>query len=174
MSTYNKLKRGIQLLINRAVISIVNDSLKAQNLQVSLLDDEPIDDVERLQNYGHTSVPPAGSEAIVLSVGGKRQHLVAIAVDNRATRLNGLKSGDSALYHQDGHYLLLTENGEAQLICQKLTVNADSVMFDALETHFTGNVNIIGKSTASDHVSGGLSGKSHTHKHGEPNTGKPQ
>ncbi|WP_232217427.1 phage baseplate assembly protein domain-containing protein [Xenorhabdus cabanillasii] len=30
-------------------------------IQVSLLAEETADDVERFQNYGYTSVPPAGS-----------------------------------------------------------------------------------------------------------------
>lgn len=41
--------------------------------------------------------------------------------------------------------------------------------FDTPNTHFTGNVNIDGTSTASDHISSGISGKGHTHTgvHGE-------
>lgn len=180
MSVYNKLKRNIQLLVNRAVVSIVNDSLKTQNLQITLLEDEVADNVERFQNYGHTSVPPAGSQAIVLSVGAVRQHQVAVVVDNPATRLNNLKSGDSALYHKDGHRLLLTENGEARLTCKRFIVEADAAVFDVLETRFSGNVSILGNvtttgsSVAADHVSGGISGKAHKHRHGEPYTGVPE
>ena len=60
---------------------MVTDSLQRQGLQLKVLADETADDdVERFQNYGHTSVPPAGSEAIVLGIGGARAGLVAIAV----------------------------------------------------------------------------------------------
>lgn len=168
---FNQLKRKIQLLVSRAVVNIVTDSLKQQNMQINLLDGETADDVERFQNYGHTSVPPAGSEAIVLSVGGKRQHLVAVVVDSKCSRLKDLKSGDSALYHLEGHYFILTEQQLAQLICKNFHVKADDViLFETPQTQFTGNVDIIGgnsttsgTSTAEDHISSGISFLNHVH-----------
>lgn len=163
------LKRGLKSLISRAVVSIVTDSFSRQNLQVRLQADEVVDDVERFQNYGHSSVPKGG-EAIVLAVGGKRSHLVAIAVEDKGVRPSGLKPGDSVLYHAEGHTLLLTENGEAILTCKKFTVEADTVLFDTPQTQFTGDVDIMGTSRATDHLSNGKSGASHDHEKG---VGKP-
>ena len=180
MNSLNKylspFKRSLKLMISRAVVSIVSDAFKRQNLQVAIYDDEVVDDVERWQNYGHSSVPRAG-EAIVLSVGGKRSHLAAIVVDDKEARPINLKPGDSVLYHFEGHQLLLTENGEAILICKKFTVQAsDSVLFDTPQTQFTGDVDIVGVSSAADHKSGSVSGKDHTHsgvESGNKETGKP-
>ncbi|EGV05762.1 bacteriophage Mu Gp45 protein [Haemophilus pittmaniae HK 85] len=163
------LKRGLKSLISRAVVSIVTDSFSRQNLQVRLQADEVVDDVERFQNYGHSSVP-LGGEAIVLSVGGKRSHLVAIVVEDKDVRPTGLKPGDSVLYHAEGHQLLLTESGEAILTCKKFTVNADEINFDAPQTQFSGDVTIMGTSTATDHLSDGKSGANHDHEKG---VGKP-
>ena len=168
---FNQLKRKIQLIVSRAVVNIVTDSLKQQNMQINLLDGETADDVERFQNYGHTSVPPAGSEAIVLSVGGKRQHLVAVVVDSKSSRLKDLKSGDSALYHLDGHYLLLTEEQLVNLVCKNLHAKVDEkILFETLQTQFTGNVDIIGgnsktsgTSNAADHISSDISFLNHVH-----------
>lgn len=164
------IKRNLKLLISRAVVSIVTDGLARQNLQLRIQSDEVADDVERFQNYGFSSVPKAG-EAIVLSVGGKRSHLVAIVVDDKGVRPTGLKSGDTVVYHAEGHQLLLTENGEAILTCKKFTVQAsDEILFDTPQTHFSGDVDIVGTSTAADHQSGGISGKNHDHEKGP---GKP-
>ncbi|EYU13602.1 phage baseplate assembly protein V [Photorhabdus aegyptia] len=169
------LQRRVRLLISRGVVNIVNDSLKRQNLQVSLLADEAADDVERFQNYGHSSVPPVGSEAIVLSVSGVRQHLVAIAVDNKNSRMGKLKAGDSTLYHLEGHHVLLTENGVVRIQCKRLEVVADEIVFDAPQTRFTGNVDIKGVSTADNHMSGSTSGKDHIHtEHDGYSTSKPR
>ncbi|KMW74990.1 phage baseplate protein [Photorhabdus luminescens subsp. luminescens] len=169
------IQRRVRLLISRGVVNIVNDSLKQQNLQVSLLADEAADDVERFQNYGHSSVPPAGSEAIVLSVSGVRQHLVAIAVDNKNSRMGKLKAGDSALYHLEGHHVLLTENGVVRIQCKRLEVMADEIVFDTPQTRFTGNVDIKGVSSAANHMSGSTSGKDHIHtEHDGYSTSKPQ
>ncbi|MDC9620147.1 phage baseplate assembly protein V [Xenorhabdus sp. XENO-7] len=170
------LSRRIRLLVSRGVVNFVNDTLKQQNIQVSLLAEETADDVERFQNYGQTSVPPADSEAIVLSVGGVRQHLVAIAVDNRRCRLGNLKSGDSAVYHLEGHHLLLTENGVVRIQCKRLEVVAEEgVVFDTPQTRFTGNVDIVGISQAQDHMSGQTSGKDHIHhEHDGYSTSNPR
>ncbi|TNH03167.1 phage baseplate assembly protein V [Testudinibacter sp. TR-2022] len=164
------IKRNLKLMISRAVVSIVTDGLARQNLQLRLQSDEVADDVERFQNYGFSSFPKAG-EAIVVSVGGKRSHLVAIVVDDKGVRPTALKSGDTVVYHAEGHQLLLTENGEAILTCKKFTVNAEqSVLFETPQTHFSGDVDIVGTSTAADHISGGISGKNHDHEKGP---GKP-
>ena len=168
---FSQLKRKLQLLVSRAVVNIVNDSFKQQNVQVSLLSGETADDIERFQNYGHTSVPPAGSEAIMLSVGGKRQHLVAVAVDNKTARLKDLKIADSAVYHAEGHYLLLTEGQLVKMLCKNLHVTADElILFETPQTQFTGNVRIMGgysvttgTSTAADHISGNVSFLNHVH-----------
>ena len=39
------LKRGLQLLVSRAVVSVVNDAYARQNLQLRLQSDEVADDV---------------------------------------------------------------------------------------------------------------------------------
>lgn len=169
------IKRSLKLMVSRAVVSIVSDAFQRQNLQLAIYDDEIVDDVERFQNYGHSSVP-RGGEAIVLSVGGKRSHLVAIVVDDKEARPTNLKAGDSVLYHFEGHHLLLTEDGEAILTCKKFTTNAEEIVFDSPQTQFTGNVDIVGISRAADHQSGSVSGKDHTHtgvQAGNKKTGTP-
>lgn len=164
------LKRSLKLLINRGVMSFVSDSHKRQNLQIRLQSDEVIDDAERFQNYGFSSVPTAG-EVIAVSVGGKRSHIAVLVVDDKGVRPSSLKAGDVVVYHQEGHQILLTEQGEVVITCQKLTVNAKrQVVFDTPQTQFTGNVDIVGISTATDHKSSGISGKNHDHTSG---VGKP-
>lgn len=83
------ISRRLRLMVDRAVVRIVTDSLGRQNLQVQSLADETNDDVERFQNYGVSSVPPVGSEAIVVAVGGRRSGLVAIAVEDKKSRPRG-------------------------------------------------------------------------------------
>ncbi|ECE6263163.1 phage baseplate assembly protein V, partial [Salmonella enterica subsp. enterica] len=37
--------RRVRLMLGRAVVNVVNDALKAQNVQISMLEDEEPDDV---------------------------------------------------------------------------------------------------------------------------------
>ncbi|MFC1014293.1 phage baseplate assembly protein V [Pasteurella multocida] len=164
------IKRSLKLLVNRGVMSFVSDEYKRQNVQIRLQSDEVIDDAERFQNYGFSSVPTAG-EVIALEVGGKRSHIAVLVVDDKGVRPTGLNAGDVVVYHQEGHSFLLTEQGEVILNCKKFTVRAEQqVVFETPQTQFTGDVDIMGQSTAKDHVSGGISGKDHDH---ERSVGKP-
>lgn len=94
-------------MILRGVVQLIDDAKKMQELQVTGLYGEVIEGVERIQQYGFTSVPLAGSECVVLFVGGYRDHPIALSVEDRATRKKGLQSGDAAAYTHRGNYILL-------------------------------------------------------------------
>lgn len=113
--TLAALGRRVRLMVDRAVVRIVTDSLGRQNLQIQSLADETNDDVERFQNYGFSSVPPAGSEAIVVAVGGRRGGLVAIAVEDKGARPRDGDEGDVFLYHQEGHIIRLKKDGVIEI-----------------------------------------------------------
>lgn len=123
--SFAELGRRLRLMVDRALVRIVTDSLGRQNLQVQSLADETNDDVERFQNYGFTSVPPAGSEAIVVAVGGRRGGLVAIAVEDKGSRPRGGEEGDVILYHQEGHVIVLKKNGLAEIRVKKINLIAE-------------------------------------------------
>jgi len=101
------IRRSINLMVGRAVVSLVNDALKMQGVQVSLLADEVRDNVERFQQYGYTSHPHPGAEAIVVSIGGNRNHAVVICCDDRRYRLQGLAEGEVAMYDDLGSKIVL-------------------------------------------------------------------
>lgn len=97
-----KLARSMQSRIDasitRAVVELVNDRLKTQRLQLTILEGEVADQVEHLQPYGVSFVPPAGAEALALAVGGQRDHTVAICVEHPAERPTGAEPREGGLY----------------------------------------------------------------------------
>ncbi len=99
------IKNRITLMVSRAVLVMVDDETTLQQLQARILGEELLDELERFQQYGFTSVPHPGAEAITLSVGGHRSHTVVINVDDRRYRLKGLKAGEVALYTDEGDYI---------------------------------------------------------------------
>lgn len=92
------VRRRLSLIVTRAVLTLVNDSPQLQEAQARLLAGEVMDGLERFQQYGFTSVPHPGAEAITLSPCGHRSNTVIIAVDDRRYRLKGLTGGEVALY----------------------------------------------------------------------------
>ncbi|EOG9540548.1 phage baseplate assembly protein, partial [Salmonella enterica] len=55
------LMRGVRLLFGRGILTGTRDGLKMQNAQMTSLDGETFDDVERPQQYGQISVPLPGA-----------------------------------------------------------------------------------------------------------------
>lgn len=92
------LRRRVLAMIGRAVVRLVDDGPPRQRMQVEVLAGEVLDEVERMQQYGLSSCPPPGSDAIVLALGGMRQHPVVIAAEYPPTRPNRAECGDVSLY----------------------------------------------------------------------------
>lgn len=122
------VQRQLRLLVGRAVIGLVNDGLKVQGLQVQLLADEVRDDVERFQEYGYTSNPHPGAEAIVVAVGGSRNHGIVIACEDRRYRLTGLASGEVALYTDEGDKIHLKRGRVVNIVTETLQVDAGTAV----------------------------------------------
>lgn len=133
------VKTQIANLVSRAVVGRVDDSAHMQRLQVSVLDGETREG-ERVQQYGFTSVPLEGAEAVVLFVGGRRDHALTVAVDDRRHRVTGLAAGEVVVYSDSGSRVLLKANGDIEI------------------TPDSGVVTVIGDVRAD-----GISLKTHTH-----------
>jgi len=162
--TLNQLARRLRLIVDRAVVRIVTDSLGRQNLQVQSLADATNDDVERFQQYGFTSVPPAGSEAIILAVGGRRESLVAIAVEDKRCRPKGLDEGDVCLYHQDGQSMIILKAGGIIDVRGKLVNYTADELFEINSAQ----LKFVGPSEFTEDIT--INGKSflkHIHKDGD-------
>ena len=97
-----RLRAGLFGLAARATVKLVADALKMQGVQLAILKDEDSPVLERFQQYGFTSHPKVGAEALVLHLGGSRDHGVVIAVDDRRYRLTALAEGEVALYDDQG------------------------------------------------------------------------
>ncbi|MCP1375398.1 phage baseplate assembly protein V [Dyella lutea] len=139
------LARRIRMAIGRGVVRLVNDTLMVQGLQVTVLDGETAN-VQRFQEYGYTSVPLSGAEAILASIAGVRSHLVAIAVDDGRYRLKNLHSGEVALYTDEGDSIVLkrgriiavTAGAELDVSAPMVNVAATTkVTLDTPEVHCT-------------------------------------
>ena len=105
------LRRRLRLMVSRAVVRLVNDDTKTQTLQLEILKGELYDRIERLQNYGVTSVPLPGAEAVVLAAGGDRAHGVVVVVGDKRYRLTGMEEGEVAIHDDQGQKVHLTRTG---------------------------------------------------------------
>ena len=93
------LKTKIANSIAMAVVENVDDSTKAQMLQLSILDGEAVDDCQRVQQFGFSSVPLEGAEAVVLFPNGDRGNPLVVAVDDRRHRPTGWTAGEAGTFN---------------------------------------------------------------------------
>lgn len=158
------LRQRVANMVARGNLERVDDAKKMQLVQLSLLESETRDEVERVQNYGFTSVPEQGAEAAVVFVGGKRDHGLVVAIDDRRYRVKNLESGEVAVYDKSGSKIVLKANGDIELTPSsgkvKLTGDLEVSGAVAVAGDIDSDATITG---ATDVVGGGKSLKTHTH-----------
>ena len=170
----------------RGVLNLIKSADEIQKTQVSALADETLQDVEFMQQFGFTSVPPAGTQAVIIPVGGRTTHGIVIATENGAYRIKALKDGEVAIYDQSGSSITLKQGRIIEVDCDQFNVNcktyqvtaATSAKFDTptLETSQVltaqGQINGNGgmavqggnvTQTGGDLTSNGVSLQNHTH-----------
>jgi phage baseplate assembly protein V len=98
-------------------VSVANDGEDLQQLQITEkaygkgFADRILDKVPRLTEFGFTSLPPIGSEAVMLRRNGDRGLSMVISTSHRPSRPKGLQPGDTALYDVRGAFVKLTDDG---------------------------------------------------------------
>lgn len=123
------LKAKVYRIIGKAIVKAIDNSNSAQKLQITVLKNETVTDIERVQEYGLDTYPKADSQAIILSLNGNRENGVVINVSDRRYRLTNLSEGEVAIYtYEDanagGHRIHLKSGQEIEINCDTLDVNA--------------------------------------------------
>lgn len=113
----------IKVMLAKALIDSVDDSQEIQIIKIKGLAGEVQPEVERIQNYGFTSNPPAGSEVVRGNIGGNTDHAVAFAVDSGKHRKKNLKTGEVSLYDLTGSFIILREDGNMEIVTRDYILN---------------------------------------------------
>ncbi|EDN4425271.1 TPA: phage baseplate assembly protein V [Salmonella enterica] len=162
----------------RGVLIRVNSGGDIQTVQGKALATETLQDVEMFQQYGFTSSPPKGTKAIMLPLNGKTSHSIVIATEHAQYRLKNLKSGELAIYTDEGSHIILKRGKIIEVSCDEYIVNAknkfqvNTVDFDITATNQAKFETPLLK--GSDEISDGKSTMTgmrdiydnHTHHHG--------
>lgn len=154
------LQRKIMLMVGRAVLTTIKDSDGYQKLQISLLNGDIAGNVDRMQNYGFTSVPKAGADAILVSIGGSHDNGIVIACDDKRYRLKGLASGEVAIYTDEGDKIHLKRGNNIEITTQILKVNGKLTV--------TGNIESFGEIVGMEVKAGEIALTTHKHTSAAP------
>lgn len=151
---------AIKSFLARGVLSLANAGSKLQSLQMRLTADEMKDGMEHFEPYGLTSNPHPGAEGLAAFLNGDRSHGVVICVSDRRFRLQGLESGEVALYTDEGDYLHFKRDRVIEVNTLTLKVKAETaVEFDTPVIRTTGRIESVG-----DQIAAGVSTSLHVHE----------
>lgn len=103
-------------MIRRSTLGALGEGTNGQTFQVKTTANDVDDEVEFFEQHGFTSIPPSGSEGLVLRVGGERGSSVAIIFGSKTHRFQDLEQGEVAMYHGDGHAIIMRSNGDIEII----------------------------------------------------------
>ena len=99
---------AVRATLRRATLDTVDDSGTQQLLtRVRGLKSEIFEDVYRAQDFGVSSVPPAGAEGIFLALSGRSDRIVALGFEHKDHRPKSLPEGATAIYDASGKILKL-------------------------------------------------------------------
>lgn len=94
----SSLKESVKLMIRRCRLGTVTDENKTQVFEIEIFKGETRSGVERIQEFGFSSVPPEGGQAIVVFLGGEGSHPAIVATDDRRYRPREKDPGDVTIY----------------------------------------------------------------------------
>lgn len=115
----DRLRWRVDGMIARAVISRVNDALKTQRVQITILKGEVEDNVEHVQPLGLSFTPPADAEVLALAVAGDRAHTVAICASAPGSRPTGNSEAETGgLYSKAEWRVFIDKDGVVHLGAQ--------------------------------------------------------
>lgn len=111
---------------------LINTAGPVQLIDGDGLFGEQIRGAELMQHYGVTSAPPAGFMYVAVPIGGKTAHSIIVATEHGSYRLKGLKTGEVALYTDEGDSIVLKRGRITEVTTQTFRVNAsEAIEFNA-------------------------------------------
>jgi phage baseplate assembly protein V len=175
MECVQRALAGLRLAY-RARLTARADGAGVQLLQGDALAGETMQAAELFQHFGFTSAPPAGTQLIVLPLGGQSAHSVVIATENGSYRVD-VQSGEACVYNMWSDKIHLKQE-RIEVETKTLVLKAaEQVIFEtpSITMQGTGGGAAAASMTGSLHITGGITsdadivaqGISHT-KHEHP------
>lgn len=123
------IRNRIRLMVARALITAVKDQDGGITLTLDLLAGETRDGLELVQQYGMSSSPLPGSQAVTLFLGGSRDSGVVIATKGMTPEtVFSLKPGEVALHTAEGDSVHLRAGRVVAITTETLEINASTAV----------------------------------------------
>jgi len=128
------LKMKIANTVARAVVTLVDNAKKLQEIQAGVLDGEEIDEAEHFHAYGFCSVPLPGAEAVIVFPNGDRAHALITAIADRRYRPTDWLAGEVGLHTDEpGHTVRLRRDKITTLEAETIELGGIGVTEKAIK-----------------------------------------
>lgn len=160
----------------RGVLGSVDKTKAVQLVNLEGLSGEALQATELFQHFGFTSAPPAGTQVIILPLGGKTSAAVIVATENGNYRLQLGADGEAAMYNEWGDHVWLKQGGVMEVVA------ATTVAITSPAVTLSGSLHVVGNITSDADIGdqggtktmAGMRGVFNPHTHGGgPATGTP-
>lgn len=122
----NQIWNRVQLLVAQGVGVLIGK----HKMQVKVLDDEVLDNIDRIQTYGLSTHPQSGCQSFIVFPSGDRSHgLCLIQGDTRYTLT--LEKGEVALHDDQGQKVHIKRDRILIETTQLFEVRADKIKLHA-------------------------------------------
>jgi phage gp45-like len=136
---FNRLK----LLYAKGIATLIG----ADQLQVRVLDGEPLDNIDRVEPYGFSYRPLPGCQPHLIFPAGDRSYGVAILVADKRYQMT-LEAGEVALHDEAGNYVAIRRGGVIE-VRAAAKVLADTPLFETTgDALVGGNLLVKGKTSS--------------------------
>lgn len=128
-------------LWSRVIIKRLDNNSACQKADILMLASEQKTGIEHLEPYGFTSTSHSGAEGIALFLAGDRSHGVLINVADRRYRLKGMKSGEVAIYTDEGDSVVLKRGRLIEATTETFVIHAKKeVVLDTPQVRTSGSI----------------------------------
>ena len=102
---------AIKNLLRRVSSTKIDDTGTQQRVEMTGLKGEAFKNVVRLQPYGFSSVPPKGSEGVLLTQGGRSDRAHVLGLEHKDYRPVKRKDGEVVFYDLNGQEVYISKDG---------------------------------------------------------------
>lgn len=145
-SDYSGAYHDKQNMAQRVILSGIDDGDTYQKANISGVPGVQFSEVHRVQPFGLSANPPAGSHGVLVNMTGMGPLL--FGTEHKDFRPTGLPSGGTRLYDNNGSYVDLDAAGNIVAVCStQATIRAPNIRLEGA-VHITGNVTTDGSITS--------------------------
>lgn len=133
----------VQLLFAQGVGLMIG----ADKVQVRVLDEETLDNINRVEPYGFSYRPKPGCQTYLAFPAGDRSYGVALIIGDKRYQMD-LKEGEVAIHDDEGNWVHIQRGGIIE-VKASTKVQADTPMFETTQdAKIGGNLTVKGQTSS--------------------------